>query len=116
MSGGPGDGAIHETEAMKRLAAQLGVPAERIFTDLNGVDSRATVSHTNTYATYLGAQRILAISHFYHLPRIEFEFTRIGVDVLKAPAEQSRVIPSIPYSIAREIPAFWYYWLTPLRD
>ena len=39
MSGGPGDGAIHETEAMARAAIQLGVDPEDIIQDQFGLNT-----------------------------------------------------------------------------
>lgn len=112
MSGGPGDGAIHETEGMKRLAISLGVPPERISTDLNGVDTRATVTNTLDAQRRLGTDSLVAVSHFYHLPRIELEFARHGAVVETYPAIESRSLARMPFFVAREIPAYWYYWLT----
>jgi uncharacterized SAM-binding protein YcdF (DUF218 family) len=41
FSGGPGDGAVHETEAMKQMALRLGVKSEDILIDEGGVNTRA---------------------------------------------------------------------------
>src|SRR5438552_2413903 len=43
FSGGPGDGKVHETESMKRLAIQLGVNPRDILLDEAGLNTQATV-------------------------------------------------------------------------
>lgn len=109
FSGGEGDGAIHETEAMRRAAIAWGVPAPAIALDANGVNTEATVRNT----AHAGA-RILAVSHFYHLPRIKMTYQRYGVDVCTVPARTSAAT-SVAYNVARESVAFWAYYLRRLR-
>lgn len=109
FSGGAGDGAIHETEAMRRAAIAWGVPASAIGVDANGVNTEATVRNT----AHAGA-RILAVSHFYHLPRIKMTYQRYGVDVCTVPARTSPTT-SVAYNVARESVAFWAYYLRRLR-
>src|ERR1051325_6420155 len=64
FSGGPGDGSIHETEGMKRMAIQLGVKPEDILVDAHGVNTRATVKNTEAILQQLHASRVLVVSHF----------------------------------------------------
>ena len=109
FSGGAGDGAIHETEAMRRAAIAWGVPGSAIALDPNGVNTEATVRNT----AHSGA-RILAVSHFYHLPRIKMTYQRYGVDVFTVPARASSG-SALAYGVARESVAFWAYYLRRLR-
>jgi uncharacterized SAM-binding protein YcdF (DUF218 family) len=81
FSGGPGDGAIHETEAMKRMATALGVKAEDIWLDKAGFSTQATVRNTEPLFRQWHASRILVVSHAYHLPRIKLAYHRDGWDV-----------------------------------
>jgi len=104
MSGGPGDGDIHEAEAMRDYAISLGVPPEDITLDRMGLNTRATV--TNTAST---GQRLIAVSHFYHLPRIKMTYQQAGRDVLTMPAAESRTLTALPYYLAREVAAWWVY-------
>jgi uncharacterized SAM-binding protein YcdF (DUF218 family) len=62
FSGGPGDGDIHETEAMRQMAFSLGVPDRVIVLDQGGLNTSATAANT---ATLLGDMRggVLAVSH-----------------------------------------------------
>ena len=43
FSGGPGDGAVHETESMRRMALGLGVPDSAILRDEAGSNTAATL-------------------------------------------------------------------------
>ncbi len=104
MSGGPGDGDVHETEAMRRLAVRLGVPDHAIAVDREGLTTRATVR--NTRAT---PGRLLVVSHFYHLPRIKMAYQREGVDVFTVPA-RSRPLTKMPWLLTREVAAWWAYY------
>lgn len=104
MSGGPGDGDIHETEAMRDYAISLGVPPEDIALDRMGLNTRATV--INTAST---DERLIAVSNFYHLPRIKMAYQQAGVEVLTMPADESRTLNALPYYLAREVAAWWAY-------
>jgi len=115
VSGGPGDGAIHETEAMRRLALQLGVAPGDILIDAQGVNTEATARQTSAMFEKHGIERVLAVSHFYHLPRIKLTYQRYGWDVCTVPARQSRLLVRLPHYMAREVAALWVYYLRPLR-
>jgi vancomycin permeability regulator SanA len=114
FSGGPGDGAIHETEAMKRMATALGVKAEDIWLDKAGVNTQATVKNTQPVFAQWHASRILVVSHAYHLPRIKLAYLRDGWDVFTVPAKESYLLRQMPYNMAREVAAMWVYYLRPL--
>lgn len=113
FSGGPGDGPVHETEAMARLARTLGVPDEAIELDRFGVSTAATVR--NTILTRPAGARIIAVSEFYHLPRIKLACHDAGREVYTVPARPSHWLRNWPLrSIAREVAGFWFYYLRGL--
>ncbi len=114
FSGGPGDGAIHETEAMRRMAIQFGVKAEDILLDAAGLNTKATVRNTEAIFANLHASRVLVVSHFYHLPRIKMAYQRGGREVYTVPARESRLLGQLPYNMLREVAALWVYYLRPL--
>ena len=114
FSGGPGDGDVHETESMRRLAVDLGVPDESIVTDPRGLNTRATVANTAEIFRRRGVRRILAVSHFYHLPRIKLAYRRAGWEVYTVPAEEICPLTYLPHYMAREVAAIWVYYLRPL--
>ncbi len=115
FSGGPGDGAVHETVAMQRLAVSRGVPAAVIVRDEGGVDTQATARATAGYMRVLGLRRALAVSHFYHLPRVKMSLSRAGVEqVFTVPSPQRQVMRRLPWFMLREVAGLWWYWLTVL--
>jgi uncharacterized SAM-binding protein YcdF (DUF218 family) len=114
FSGGPGDGSVHETQGMRMMALELGVPAQAIILDADGLNTRATVRNTCAMFEDLGIRRVLAVSHFYHLPRIKISYQRRGWEVFTVPAKESYTLTAMPYFIGREIAALWVYYLRPL--
>lgn len=114
MSGGPGRGAVHETHAMREFAVQHGVPRDRILIDEFGLSTDETVTGTVPVMRRRGFDRVLAVSHFYHLPRIKLAYRRAGLDVFTVPATQAFRIPHQELLLAREVAALWAYYLRPL--
>jgi len=100
FSGGPG-----EPEAMQRLALRLGVPRNAILDDPRGVNTESTVRNT---MTLLHPPRILAVSHFYHLPRVKMTYQRYGATVYTVPSRNEA--GGMLYNLARETAAFWRYY------
>jgi vancomycin permeability regulator SanA len=113
LSGGPGDGPVSEPQAMKRMAVECGVRPEDILLDERGVNTQATVRNTEVIFSELRASRILVVSHFYHLPRIKLAYQREGWEVYTVPAKESYLLRQMPYNMAREVAAFWAYYLRP---
>jgi uncharacterized SAM-binding protein YcdF (DUF218 family) len=114
FSGGPGDGSVTEAEAMRRMAVQLGVKAEDILVDDQGLNTQATVRNSQAILAKLNASRVLVVSHFYHLPRVKLAFQRAGREVFTVPAKESYLLRQMPYNMAREVAALWVYYVRPL--
>ncbi len=114
FSGGPGDGQIHETQAMKSLAVQLGIPPDKIIIDKLGINTQASVENTCEMFESSRINRVLAVSHFYHLPRIKMTYQRNNRQVYTVPAKESYILTEMPKYLAREICALWLYYLRPL--
>ena len=111
VSGGVGDSGYNEALVMRDMAVKDGVRVEDVAVDSNGVSTNATVADTVPFFGGDGWRRIIAVSQFYHLPRIKLAYQRAGWDVLTVPARTSSPIPQTPGLVAREIPAFWVYYL-----
>lgn len=116
FSGGPGDGAIHETESMRAYALSLGVPAEAIVLDYDGLNTDHTVDNTALLFRQYQVHSALAVSHFYHLPRVKMTYRRAGLTVFTVPAREPWPLSSIRTLMTREIVALWAYYLRPLVD
>ena len=114
MSGGPGPGEIHETDAMRDFAVSLGVPSDCILIDRMGISTDETVTNTVPLLRKHGFSRVLAVSHFFHLPRIKLTYQRAGVDVFTVPAQQQFRLPNEKAMLVREVAALWAYYARPL--
>ena len=110
MSGAVGASGVDEPVAMRRRAVELGVPPSAIVLDSAGDNTDATVAHTTVIFRRLRVRRVLAVSQFWHLPRIKLAYLVAGWDVQTVPATFSRYMTQTPYLMLREIPAFWEYW------
>ena len=111
MSGGVGESGVDEAVAMKAAAVSAGVPASAILLDHEGVDTDATVANTMGQFDDIGAKRVIAVSQFYHLPRIKLAYLAEGLDVRTVPATGNDFIVQTPRYVLREVPAFWLYWM-----
>jgi vancomycin permeability regulator SanA len=111
VSGGRGDGGVHEAIAMRDLAVKAGVPADAVLTDMNGVNTQATVDDTLVQLRKRHLRRVLVVSHFYHLARIKLTYAQKGLDVWTVPAERVHFSGAVAFTMSREIPGFWVYYL-----
>jgi SanA protein len=110
VSGGLGDGPVHETTAMAELARTLGVAPERIERDLTGVSTRATCAAVRRRVDRAAAARVLAVTHAWHLPRTLFELRRLGINAEGVPAVSSGRVRKTPLFIGREVVACLELW------
>ncbi|MCP4422596.1 MAG: YdcF family protein [Chloroflexi bacterium] len=115
FSGGPGDGNIHETQAMKNKAIEMGIPKTAIIIDPQGLNTQKTVENTTKIFQQTAAKNIIVVSHFYHLPRIKMAYQRHLYNVITVPAKSPYTLTRLPIYILREIPALWLYYLHPLK-
>lgn len=111
MSGGVEPNGIDETATMRDAAVKAGVPASAILRDPKGVSTDATVRNTVAIFSAHGIKRVLAVSQGYHLPRVKLAYLAAGWNVRTVPAREIEPIWKTPLFIAREVPAFWEYWL-----
>ncbi len=74
-----GDGLTpgrNEPEAMKRTAVELGVPAEAVWTDYEGIDTYASCQRARDA---FAVQRALLVTQSFHLPRALFTCDALGI-------------------------------------
>jgi len=111
LSGARGGGGVHQVVAMSRLAEQQGVPASALLFDFDGVNTAATVRDTVPMLRAHHLRRVIAVSDFYHLPRVKLAYASAGLDVLTVPAKGGEWIAQTPYLILRDDAGFWVYLL-----
>lgn len=80
-----------------------------------GLDTASTVRNAVDWLGPRPSGRLLAVSHGYHLPRIKLCFQRSGREVFTVPARQRYIFPNQKLLTAREVAAFWWYYLLPGR-
>jgi vancomycin permeability regulator SanA len=110
FSGGPGDGAINEPQAMRLLALEQGVPKQAIILDPLGVNTAATAMNAAAICDERGWERVVGVSHFYHTPRVQMMLSRAGLESDTQPASmRGRGLNGLPYFMGRESIAWWAY-------
>jgi vancomycin permeability regulator SanA len=120
FSGGPGDGQFSEPQVMRKQALSQGVVESAIILDEHGLTTEDSVHDTVSIFQQYKLHRVLAVSHFYHLPRVKLAYARelakdsSGVQIFTVPAKEGPMLPRMPLYIAREVAAFWSYYLRPL--
>lgn len=115
MSGGNGSDGFNEARVMSDVAIAEGVDPAAILVDPAGNSTEATVANVSVLLAArngaAGPGRVIAVSQAYHLPRVQLAFANAGIDVLTVPAVDPEPIGEMPLLVAREIPAFWAYYL-----
>ena len=111
LSGARGGGGVHQVVAMRRLAEQRGVPAGALLLDFGGANTAATVRDTVPLLRSHDLRQVIAVSDFYHLPRVKLAYASAGLDVLTVPAVGGEWIAQTPYLIVRDAAGFWVYLL-----
>jgi vancomycin permeability regulator SanA len=115
MSGGDGVDGFNEARVMRDVAIRAGVDPAAIVVDPAGDSTEATVANTVVILSSRNGgslpARIIAVSQAYHLPRVQLSFATAGIDVLTVPAADPEPIGEMPVLVAREVPAFWVYFL-----
>lgn len=99
-------GAAGEPEAMRDFAVLQDIPPGAIELDDTGVNTRGTIDYL---AREHRRDRVLAVSHFYHLPRIKLAAEQSNLRVYTVPADESYTLRAMPRYIVREVAAFWWY-------
>ncbi|MAG58687.1 MAG: hypothetical protein CMJ83_20550 [Planctomycetes bacterium] len=114
LSGAHGDDEpICETEAMRRLALEMGVPEEALVLDPDGRNTLATVRNARDLSRERGWRSLLLVSHDWHLARIKLFGERQGLRCYTVPVRESRPLTRYRFLVAREAAALLYYWLHP---
>lgn len=112
MSGGDGADGFNEAVVMREEAIAAGVRPEAILVDPAGVSTEATVVNVMALLRHYSVPpSVIAVSQAYHLPRVQLTFATAGIDVLTVPAADPVPIGEMPLLVAREVPAFWLYYL-----
>ena len=111
VSGGVGESGFNEALVMRDMAVEAGVAELDVIVDSAGVNTEATVRDSRPFFEKADRPTALAVSQYYHLPRVKLAYQGAGATVFTVPAGSSTPIPQTPRFVVREIPAFWVYYL-----
>jgi uncharacterized SAM-binding protein YcdF (DUF218 family) len=96
---------------MLRLAENAGVPRAALIPDVDGINTRASIRSTARIFRERGIEKVLVVSHWYHLPCIRMAYAQADIEVHTVPAHEEYVLLKLPYYLAREVAAWWAYRL-----
>jgi len=108
VSGGIDGPGLNEATAMRDYLVARGVPAGRIIVDDQGDNTLATAHNAMRYMQENGISRVMLVSQYYHLPRAQLAFERVGAQQVYGAFPRSFRLLDL-YSSSREVPAYVVY-------
>ena len=109
VSGGVDVGGTSEASCMAKYARENGIPENALIIDDVGTNTDASIKNTSAIAKERG-YKLLAVSSFYHLPRIKLGYYIYGCDVATVPSMANVQEEDVQFYMFREIGAWWGYW------
>lgn len=103
VSGGLGKEGYHEGDVMWDYLVGQGVPPDRIITDNEGINTRASAVNTMELT---GDESIIVVSQYFHITRCKKLFKKAGFRDVQGASPAFWEIRD-PYSVAREIVAYY---------
>jgi uncharacterized SAM-binding protein YcdF (DUF218 family) len=108
------EGGLSETETMRQLARQRGVPEADIILVAEETNLRAALRKTRTVFEKLSATQVVAVSHGYQLPGIELGYRVEGFEVAAVAAGSNQRLFASWSLLCREVVGLWRSYLEPL--
>ncbi len=106
LSGGPSQGSVTESAAMKKLALAAGVQETRLLLDSAGISAADSIEYAAALPELQADRRIIVVSHWYQLARIRMLGRQAGLQVIAVQAEQQHALFSQNRLYAAEVAAF----------
>jgi len=104
VSGAVGSEGVDESSAMRTYLIQQRVPETQIIQDGQGHNTEATARNTAMAMQQRGLHTVLAVTQYFHVPRLRLLLQRQGIDVIgNAHARYFELRDA--YSLAREVVA-----------
>ncbi len=104
VSGAVGSEGVDESSAMRGYLIQRGVPAHQIIQDAHGFNTEATARNAAAAMQQRGFRTALAVSQYFHVPRLRVLLQRQGVEVIGTAHANYFEVRDV-YSLAREVVA-----------
>lgn len=106
LSGGPTEGTVTESAAMKKRALEAGVPETALVLDAAGINAANSVHFVAGLPELRVDRRIIVVSHWYQLARIRMLGRQAGLQVIAIPAEQQHALFDQNRLYVQEVAAF----------
>lgn len=110
VSGGQGAEGWDEAQVMKRYLVEHGIPAGSIHEDAQGLDTYQTARFTRDFMRAQQLDSVILVTQFFHVPRTRIALQRMGIPSIGEAHARYHTWRDI-WSLAREIPALYYYVL-----
>ena len=104
VSGAVGSEGVDESDAMRTYLIEQGVPETQIIRDNQGFNTEATARNAAAAMQQRGLRTALAVSQYFHVPRLRLLLQRQGVNVIGSAHAKYFELRDI-YSLAREVVA-----------
>lgn len=111
VSGAVGAAGVEESSAMKLYATSKGVPADRIITDPEGINTDATAKNAVAFLSTSKLHSAILVSQYFHLARTDLAFRQHGATELGHAHAEYHEWRDV-YSTLREVVALPVYWLS----
>jgi vancomycin permeability regulator SanA len=115
LSGGPGNGTVAESDAMKKLAIEAGVPETAVLLDPSGISVAHSIQFASELPEVRDDRRVIVVSHWYQLARIRMLGRHAALQVIAVPAKQQHALFNQNRIYAQEVAAFLQACLEPAR-
>jgi vancomycin permeability regulator SanA len=102
LSGGIGREGVDEATAMQQYLVQHGIPATRIFTDHQGLNTHLTARYTADVMRAQQWYRAIAITQYFHITRAKLALRQVGVESVSG-AHAPYVELRDAYALFREV-------------
>ena len=87
----PAPGVQSPAVATRLLLIDFGVPESAIMLEADSRSTRENATRAETVAAANGIEQVLLVTSAWHMRRAEAAFTRVGLDVIPAPADYARL-------------------------
>ncbi|SAL38102.1 hypothetical protein AWB71_01960 [Caballeronia peredens] len=99
---------------MQAWLVRRGIPLKDVVVDASGKDTWATAFHVSEFMRNRGFKKAIVVTQYFHLPRAMLALRRFGIVEVSGAYPQFWEFRDF-YSTAREVPAFLWYAVRPVK-
>jgi vancomycin permeability regulator SanA len=111
VSGAIGKEGFDEALVMKNYLLQKGVEPSDVIEDNKGYNTWASAQNLSDLMKQRSYESVIIVSHYYHIARCKLALQKNGLSKFGTAHAKSPFVLRDLYSVGREIPAYYKYWL-----